>query len=1175
KNTNEEDNFFDDNVWVQQRYLGTNEYIKGRKSYSTPMQDNPMQTLNYGYPLLDLGTKKFNAAGLFEPTYVAKYTGNGTATDPVQIINLGTLDYMRSLGTNGHISHFELTRDIYTTHNSGYMLTYDWDIKITDDKPSSTYYGESSFKKVLSGGEITNPRTISGLIGGALLNSIEGGNGNTEEGTGDTITNGIVQNLRMTNSYTETGIVAGTLTTGLVTGVYIEGENQAKAGIVGTMQLGARVNNCLLSGTIESSTNGDVSGVCHQMDSNQDVIANVLLNDLILVGNQNVNGVINTMKAGQVYGMSGRVALQGVSNTNIGGIAGTMSGGTIGISDGEEGLGSTGNQLIIVSQSGAQVGGITRILQDGSIRGNSIQFAFSGTIDTSLVGGLVAEAQKGLVQSNTIYFNMANSSAVQSFGGLVGKAGTGEINVTDNAVSGKAMLSGSVNKVGGLMSTIDQDGMNIIFTSNKITATIQNDASFIDSVGGTGGFFGTIQNSYDFNKTTAEGEETNGNEFTGIVQGVTNVGGQVGYYNAKYDIKSFLVENQVGNVIGSQNVGGVVGYLDLTKTVGATPAVTEDGDVATNAPLTLEGLTNNNNVQAKLLGTVRESKNVGGIFGYINENALYSPTVVTPLTITDMINRGDVASNGESYQTNFVGGIIGKLGAELEYAEDIQASVDVMDVYTYDYTLTNNTNFGSVGGRYFVGGIIGVIASKANRIELASNTNGYDNSSNVRGAGAVGGIAGYLYVPSDQTLEAQEDKLYIRDLVNNSDLNISDRDKASYFGGIVGTIYSTGRVLVSSGTNDEESCNFSGLVNNGSLTGHNYVVGLFGKIVSHSGSVSGFEDINIGDGSTSITGNEYVGGIMGYYKMDKNISLEVFKITNIHNNANITGNKYAGGLFGHLDLTRTYTIPGEQTTEAVYNAGNAKVRTEISNITNNGKVSGIGNSADSGFIGGVIGHLDASKMVVDINNVNNAGSINGYGNYVGGIFGRADLNDETIGFERPAVDEDGNDTTEIEEHKTSVKSLTNSGTFGTDAGGANVSHNMGNYVGGIIGYLQYADATPNDGKTDIVSETIYDVYNAGHVKGNTHVGGIFGYADNFELHGRRAIKDAEGNTTYDKAVYSNTGSVTGVTNVGGIIGSTKYDILGLGEDTKTIELFEKTAVKINADDDYKGSLIAN
>ena len=92
----------------------------------------------------------------------------------------------------------------------------------------------------------------------------------------------------------------------------------------------------------------------------------------------------------------------------------------------------------------------------------------------------------------------------------------------------------------------------------------------------------------------------------------------------------------------------------------------------------------------------------------------------------------------------------------------------------------------------------------------------------------------------------------------------------------------------------------NGLSNTATISGHNYVGGIFGGINSTSNSYSNYS-VNLSNFSNSgkITGSaNYVGGIVGYFLAEGNGSSTLYA-SDMANTATITGEKYVGGIFGY------------------------------------------------------------------------------------------------------------------------------------------------------------------------------------------------------------------------------------------------------------------------------------
>lgn len=303
--------------------------------------------------------------------------------------------------------------------------------------------------------------------------------------------------------------------------------------------------------------------------------------------------------------------------------------------------------------------------------------------------------------------------------------------------------------------------------------------------------------------------------------------------------------------------------------------------------------------------------------------------------------------------------------------------------------------------------------------------------------------------------------------------------------------------------------------NTGTITGGQNVGGMVG--------VNGQNSMlkNLENGSVAkITGVSNVGGIAG--QNDGTISAE--DQSNLLNEGEIYGWENVGGIAGKNTGTienvnsdiQLHAISEEEKRqlagELQYISGSAQyfggvtgdnVGT-IKNATNSAKVD----ASEAIYVGGIAGRNHESGKLLGMGN-SNKGEVIGK-NYVGGVIGK---NEVAITGEE-GKDEKGNDKT---------VGVTNSGTVIATAGGA----------GGIIG--------ENDAN---ISYTI--MKNEGEVHGNASASSASG-----QENGTGGIIGVNGNSvSIENSSLMNTvdGNVTGISNVGGIIGINQGTVAG-GRDT--------------------------
>lgn len=209
------------------------------------------------------------------------------------------------------------------------------------------------------------------------------------------------------------------------------------------------------------------------------------------------------------------------------------------------------------------------------------------------------------------------------------------------------------------------------------------------------------------------------------------------------------------------------------------------------------------------------------------------------------------------------------------------------------------SNESSVTAEAYVGAIAGKLSSIA--VDSCDNTGsaiiatGYVSSEGAKYA-YVGGYVGYGY------------------LINNCTnvVSISYTGGGKYVGGIMGYI-SVG------------ACEIENLKNTASISGSDYVGGIFGGFYSkgyssneYAVTFTSFDN----SGKIQASGN-YVGGLIGYADVDNTYASwasAALYATKLTNSGQVSGKKYLGGLFGYvktdsrnssvMDVTATGTVSG-------------------------------------------------------------------------------------------------------------------------------------------------------------------------------------------------------------------------------------------------------------------------
>ena len=411
---------------------------------------------------------------------------------------------------------------------------------------------------------------------------------------------------------------------------------------------------------------------------------------------------------------------------------------------------------------------------------------------------------------------------------------------------------------------------------------------------------------------------------------------------------------------------------------------------------------------------------------------------------------------------------------------------------------------GSKYNTYSLGGIVGVNTAKDsdstdNKITAGlDNVNAYGVTNGSILVDNTGGIAGL----NSGTL--------------NDAYNESIVKGSSNVGGIAGTNSGEISLIVNGASVTAEGDYTGGLVgsttgnisdgrNNGVITGVNYVGGLVGS--NGSSNDRGVTLTNLtNDSSANIIGEKYVGGIAG--ENNGNISntedTDGSKGTNLINRGSITGQNYVGGIAGknngiikNVNNDIVLNVKDKSKT-AEYFGGVTGINTEkgiITNATNSGNI----NASGATFVGGIAGQNDG---ILSGAGNSNEGKVTGK-DYVGGVAGLNTKNAKITTKDNGNVGD-----------KDNIIVIKNEGEVKAEAGGA----------GGIFGKneanIQYAELS-NSGTVTGKADT------TGTLSGT---GGIFG--------------ENTGNIDHSSLKNEVKGEVSGVNNVGGLIGINSGTIEG-------------------------------
>lgn len=487
--------------------------------------------------------------------------------------------------------------------------------------------------------------------------------------------------------------------------------------------------------------------------------------------------------------------------------------------------------------------------------------------------------------------------------------------------------------------------------------------------------------------------------------------------------------------------------------------------------------------------------NVGAAGGVVGTNT--NNGTVNNATSRDSVIAGQDGESNPSGALTTAGGIAGINNGLVSKSQSHSA---VTTSKTSTYSLGGIVGVNTASGKDQYGNITkglnnvnayGVTSGIYSNIAKSSNIGGiaginkgtlHDayNESIVKGLNNVGGIAGIN--SGDISLIVNGASVTAEKNVNIIDVNA---ENGFYVGGLVGK--TTGDI--SDGRN------------NGVITGVNYVGGLVGS----NGSGVTLKDLT-NDSSAEITGEKYVGGIAGENNGDiSTTDTTDSKGTNLINRGSITGQNYVGGIAGknngtikNVNNDIVLNVKDEGKTAKYFGGVTGINEGTITNATNRGNI----NASRATYVGGITGQNDG---ILSGAGNSNEGKVTGK-DYVGGVAGLNTKNAKITTKDNGNVGD-----------KDNIIVIKNEGEVKAEAGGA----------GGIFGKneanIQYAEFV-NSGK---VTGTAGTTGTTGTLSGT---GGIFG--------------ENTGNIDHSSLKNEVKGNVSGVNNVGGLIGINSGTIEG-------------------------------
>lgn len=578
-------------------------------------------------------------------------------------------------------------------------------------------------------------------------------------------------------------------------------------------------------------------------------------------------------------------------------------------------------------------------------------------------------------------------------------------------------------------------------------------------------------------------------------------------------------------------IGGIVGYARLSSAVETDGEAAKLTDCANHAEISgnmftggiagkvdsnlpddqqldnrIEQLTNMKNcsndglilcTQAQLDETSAKGHYFGGIVGYANKMLINSSTSASGRSQDFTYEK----AKKELLRGEYVGGIVG-------YGK---ASV------VYNCSTEKN---GYILGSDYVGGIAGGFGGIKEAIRSdGTNVSTTTNASYVIGKNYVGGIVG-----------KNTDKVTLKDCINNGVV----AGYGNYIGGIAGYNDNAAISDCASYLSDYDNSIFDMVVSKWEATG-DYAGGIAGynngKITFSEQS----EKITVKSVASIVVGNNYIGGIAGFN--DVNGELDVH-YTLIGGRIYAYGN-CAGGAFGLNASTKTLeqelTIKPQSVQGQYYVGGciganvvNLKKDTEMSQIrTDNtlGKITG------EAFVGGIVGY----QRTYTADQLNLNGSDAPIREALEKNLGIAASNGKML----PGLDEDFVPYRAVESKNAYTLTITtaDNSTLSKDSNNMPISANT--YVGGIVGYCEknshlVMKDCKNSGNISRASSGKADVSLKKYIK-SAEITENQSVDDGIRLHFAGGIT---GVTLENEVIdnCANTGSVTGFSGIGGVVG---------------------------------------
>ena len=546
---------------------------------------------------------------------------------------------------------------------------------------------------------------------------------------------------------------------------------------------------------------------------------------------------------------------------------------------------------------------------------------------------------------------------------------------------------------------------------------------------------------------------------------------------------------------------------------------------------------------------VADGEQLKGIQDYANKNTnskilSYNFALKNDINATDGDKYQSIGGNGTAFTGNFDGRGNRIIGLNVENKDNSQTdnvgvfgvnAGTIKNLKVYSSTFKGYDNVGAIAGTN--NGKIDNVTTLGNTVEALGSVNSasldgtpFDNTDNIFvNVGAAGGVVGTNNGTVDNAT-SRDSVIAGKDAnsggalttaggiagINTGLVSNSQSHSAVIASGSKYNTYSLGGIVGVNTAKDSDSTDnkiTAGLdnvnaygVTNGSILVDNTggIAGLNSgtlhdayneSIVKGSSNVGGIAGTNSGEISLIVNGasvtaeGNYTGGLVGSTTGD---------ISNGRNNGVITGVNYVGGIAGknngtikNVNNDIVLNVKDEGKTAEYFGGVTGINEGTITNATNRGNI----NASEASYVGGIAGQNDGT-----LSGAGNKGKVTGK-DYVGGVAG---LN-----------------TKEVKGNINSIIGIKNEGAVIAEAGGA----------GGIFGKneanIQYAELSNSGTVTGTAGTT-------GTLSGT---GGIFG--------------ENTGNIDHSSLKNEVKGKVSGVNNVGGLIGINSGTITGGRDDADT------------------------